>query len=45
MMGLIKSAVTAVCLVVALLAPTSHSQSTAKVLCYYDGANFLIEGK
>ncbi|XP_019930928.3 chitinase-like protein Idgf4 [Aedes albopictus] len=44
MMGLIKSAVTAVCLVVALLAPTSHSQSTAKVLCYYDGANFLIEG-
>lgn len=43
-MRLIQAGLLAVVLV-AFLVHGSHGQTTPKVLCYYDGANFLIEGK
>ncbi|XP_055640117.1 chitinase-like protein Idgf4 [Toxorhynchites rutilus septentrionalis] len=44
-MRLIGSAVSSVvCLVLALVHSGHSQQSTTKVLCYYDGGNFLIEG-
>ncbi|EDS38024.1 imaginal disc growth factor [Culex quinquefasciatus] len=42
-MRLIQAGLLAVVLV-AFLVHGSHGQTTPKVLCYYDGANFLIEG-
>lgn len=39
-----KSAVLSLGLILAVLIHSGQSQQPAKVLCYYDGANFLIEG-